>query len=261
MYIGFTKFSCSTTDVKLTLIIKNLCNCLLGIEYDSSGVALFRGVPIYEFQITVRHYKDENEFIDKFKIKELKEKHKDMAETLKTIFQDAGLTGNTITGCDCSNYYTISSGLITQRDLDSAKEEILDKVLRGIDYTKEEIVDKILEGIREDQCADCDCNQPCDCCECEEEIALELPRIFINEAKKIVTAVDSEDNKYFAKNSDKDEFDPVVGVALVLAYSAFGSKTQFKKFVKQLLNSQKKPSKQKISQEAKDKENEQTENN
>ena len=184
-----------------------------------------------------------------------------MAETLKTIFQDAGLTGNTITGCDCSNYYTISSGLITQRDLDSAKEEILDKVLRGIDYTKEEIVDKILEGIREDQCADCDCNQPCDCCECEEEIALELPRIFINEAKKIVTAVDSEDNKYFAKNSDKDEFDPVVGVALVLAYSAFGSKTQFKKFVKQLLNSQKKPSKQKISQEAKDKENEQTENN
>lgn len=71
-----------------------------------------------------------------------------------------------------------------------------------------------------------------------------IQKIQVNEKKKIVTVVfeDSCDVQ-MVKCSDKDEFDPLIGVALCIAAHVFHSKTKFKKFVNAQIEKQNKKKK------------------
>ena len=74
-----------------------------------------------------------------------------------------------------------------------------------------------------------------------------LKQIIIDEDRKTVTAIATDDpsvyNHYLglepmkyvtvAKAADEDDFDPYVGVAMTLAYQLFGSKENFRKFVRE----------------------------
>lgn len=71
----------------------------------------------------------------------------------------------------------------------------------------------------------------------------ELKQIIIDEDRNTVTTItevpaplfglEPSKNVSVAKTSDKDEFDPYVGVAMTLAYQLFGSKENFRKFVRE----------------------------
>ncbi len=74
----------------------------------------------------------------------------------------------------------------------------------------------------------------------------DLKQIIIDEDRKTVTTITEEAGQFtkafglepvkkvtVAKASDKDEFDPYVGVAMTLAYQLFGSKENFRKFVRE----------------------------
>ena len=75
----------------------------------------------------------------------------------------------------------------------------------------------------------------------------DLKQIIIDEDRKTVTTittdtqsdmarmfqVDAEKHVTVAKASDGDEFDPYVGVAMTLVYQLFGSKEEFRKFVRE----------------------------
>ena len=58
--------------------------------------------------------------------------------------------------------------------------------------------------------------------------------VTVNEAKKKVTVVYGKGDYQIATCSENDTFDPAIGIALAMAYKAFGSKTKFHKFVKSL---------------------------
>lgn len=64
-----------------------------------------------------------------------------------------------------------------------------------------------------------------------------LKGIYINENNGTITAVRSEGSSFSAKVSGDDEFDPRIGVALVLGYSIMHSKSSFNNAVKELMNS------------------------
>jgi hypothetical protein len=70
-----------------------------------------------------------------------------------------------------------------------------------------------------------------------------IQKIQINEKKKIVTVVFEDDDVKMIKCSDKDEFDPSIGVALCIAAHVFNSKTKFKKFVNSQIEKQNKKKK------------------
>ena len=72
-----------------------------------------------------------------------------------------------------------------------------------------------------------------------------IQKIQINEKKKIVTVVFEDDDVKMIKCSDKDEFDPSIGVALCIAAHVFHSKTKFKKFVNNQIEKQNKKKKAK----------------
>ena len=75
----------------------------------------------------------------------------------------------------------------------------------------------------------------------------ELKQIIIDEDRKTVTAIMTDEQSLcdhylglepikhvtVAKSSDEDDFDPYVGVAMTLAYQLFGSKENFRKFVRE----------------------------
>lgn len=75
----------------------------------------------------------------------------------------------------------------------------------------------------------------------------ELKQIIIDEDRKTVTAIMTDEQSLYdhylglepikyvtvAKASDEDDFDPYVGVAMTLAYQLFGSKENFRKFVRE----------------------------
>jgi hypothetical protein len=75
----------------------------------------------------------------------------------------------------------------------------------------------------------------------------DLKQIIIDEDRKTVTAITTDDQSFYnrylglepikhvtvAKSSDEDDFDPYVGVAMTLAYQLFGSKENFRKFVRE----------------------------
>lgn len=58
--------------------------------------------------------------------------------------------------------------------------------------------------------------------------------VTVNEAKRKVTVVYGKGDYQIATCSENDTFDPAIGIALAMAYKAFGSKTKFHKFVKSL---------------------------
>lgn len=64
-----------------------------------------------------------------------------------------------------------------------------------------------------------------------------LKGIYINENNGTITAVRSDGSSFSAKVSGDDEFDPRIGVALVLGYSIMHSKSSFNNAVKELMNS------------------------
>lgn len=64
-----------------------------------------------------------------------------------------------------------------------------------------------------------------------------LKGIYINENNGTITAVRSDGSSFSAKVSGNDEFDPRIGVALVLGYSIMHSKSSFNNAVKELMNS------------------------
>lgn len=64
-----------------------------------------------------------------------------------------------------------------------------------------------------------------------------LKGIYINENNETITAVRSDGSSFSAKVSGDDEFDPRIGVALVLGYSIMHSKSSFNNAVKELMNS------------------------
>lgn len=70
-----------------------------------------------------------------------------------------------------------------------------------------------------------------------------IQKIQVNEKKKIVTVVFDDDDVKMIKCSDKDEFDPSIGVALCIAAHVFNSKTKFKKFVNTQIEKQNKKKK------------------
>ena len=70
-----------------------------------------------------------------------------------------------------------------------------------------------------------------------------IQKIQVNEKKKIVTVVFEDDDVKMIKCSDKDEFDPSIGVALCIAAHVFHSKTKFKKFVNAQIEKQNKKKK------------------
>lgn len=55
----------------------------------------------------------------------------------------------------------------------------------------------------------------------------------INKAKGIVTVVFNDSDVQMARLSKGDTFDASIGIALCIAYHEFGSKTKFRKFVKE----------------------------
>lgn len=75
----------------------------------------------------------------------------------------------------------------------------------------------------------------------------ELKQIIIDEDRRTVTAIMTDEQSLYdhylglepikyvtvAKASDEDDFDPYVGVAMTLAYQLFGSKENFRKFVRE----------------------------
>ena len=67
--------------------------------------------------------------------------------------------------------------------------------------------------------------------------AYDLKGIYINENNGTITAVRSDGSNFSAKVSGDDEFDPRIGVALVLGYSIMHSKSSFNNAVKELMNS------------------------
>lgn len=66
------------------------------------------------------------------------------------------------------------------------------------------------------------------------EVMNPFKSVTINEAKRKVTVVYGKNDYQIATCSENDTFDPAVGIALAMAYKAFGSKTKFHKFVKSL---------------------------
>lgn len=58
--------------------------------------------------------------------------------------------------------------------------------------------------------------------------------VTVNEAKRKITVVYGKGDYQIATCSENDTFDPAIGIALAMAYKAFGSKTKFHKFVKSL---------------------------
>ena len=58
--------------------------------------------------------------------------------------------------------------------------------------------------------------------------------VTVNKAKRKVTVVYGKGDYQIATCSENDTFDPAIGIALAMAYKAFGSKTKFHKFVKSL---------------------------
>ena len=60
----------------------------------------------------------------------------------------------------------------------------------------------------------------------------DIAKILINEKKRVVTVTFTNGDVKMAKCSEKDEFDPEVGVSLCMAYHEFGSKTKYKKYLK-----------------------------
>lgn len=92
------------------------------------------------------------------------------------------------------------------------------------------------------------CNSACACrdeqCDEVDRTPLEalfygcdLKGIYINDKNGTITCVNTDGETFSAKISGSDEFDPRIGVALVLAYNFMGSKGSFNSAVKELMNS------------------------
>ena len=56
-------------------------------------------------------------------------------------------------------------------------------------------------------------------------------KVYINEAKKVVTVVFKDGTKQRVKCSPEDSFDPYIGFSLALTKKLFCSKSQVKKFI------------------------------
>lgn len=121
-------------------------------------------------------------------------------------------------------------------------------------YTRDfnEEKDSYIEADR--SCEDCMkqnkqvCNSACACrdeqCDEVDRTPLEalfygcdLKGIYINDKNGTITCVNVDGETFSAKISGSDEFDPRIGVALVLAYNFMGSKGSFNSAVKELMNS------------------------
>lgn len=60
---------------------------------------------------------------------------------------------------------------------------------------------------------------------------IDVKSVHVNEQKKACTVVFSNGTHETVKCSEKDNFDPYVGIALCIAQRIFGSKTKFHKIV------------------------------
>ena len=66
-----------------------------------------------------------------------------------------------------------------------------------------------------------------------------IKSVTVNKKKKKVTVVFGKNDYQIATCVDGDTFDPSIGVALAMAYKAFGSKTKFHKFVNSIVDKKK----------------------
>ena len=60
--------------------------------------------------------------------------------------------------------------------------------------------------------------------------------VTVNKAKKKITVVYGKGDYQIATCTEHDTFDPAIGMALAMAYKAFGSKTKFHKFVNDIMD-------------------------
>ena len=112
------------------------------------------------------------------------------------------------------------------------------------------------------------CNETCPCyenyCECDDDVTpldallygCDLKGVYINDNNNTITAVDKDGKSFSAKVSGGDEFDPRIGVALVLAYNFMGSKGAFNSAIKELMNSKQYHIEKKVKKDEKKDDNE-----